>query len=185
MTRIISGKLRGKLIKAPLNLPVRPTTDFAKEGLFNILNNHFYLDEIRVLDLFAGTGNLSFELASRGTESINAVDQDRSCCNFIEKTSTELDFDKIIKVYRSEVFEFLKRDPQAYDLIIADPPFDYQDYDKLVEKIFSKDLLLEDGYLVIEHDRDHDLSELPHFQEKRKYGKVSFSFFRHEAEETE
>lgn len=174
MTRIISGKFRGKIIKAPA-LPVRPTTDFAKESLFNILNNHFYLDEIRVLDLFAGTGNLSYEFASRGCEAITAVDQNPKCCQFITKTAESLDFN--IEVYRSEALEYLKRDYKIYEVIIADPPYDYSDYESLVEQVFFKKLLAEQGFLIIEHDRETDLSNLEHFYELRRYGKVAFSFF--------
>ncbi len=177
MTRIISGKFRGKIIKAPLNLPVRPTTDFAKEALFNILNNHFYLDEIQVLDLFAGTGNLSYELASRGCESISAVDQNPKCCNFISKTSESLGFSDAIEVHRSDAIEFLKRDYRTYDLILADPPYEYSEYVGLIEQVFFKKLLSKDGLLVIEHDRETDLSPEEHFYEMRKYGKVAFSFF--------
>ncbi len=184
MTRIISGKFRGKFIKAPLNLPVRPTTDFAKEALFNILNNHFYFEEISVLDLFAGTGNLSYEFASRGCTSITAVDQNPKCCNFIEKTSQSLGFDEVLEMHRSEALDFIKRDYRQYDLIIADPPYDYSDYQNLVDQVFFKKLLAEDGFLVIEHDRETDLSELENFYELRKYGKVAFSFFSL-SEETE
>lgn len=181
MTRIISGKFRGKIIKAPA-LPVRPTTDFAKEALFNILNNHFYLDEISVLDLFAGTGNLSYEFASRGCTSVTAVDQNPKCCQFISKTSESLQFD--IEVHRSDALEYVKRDYKVYDLIIADPPYDYTDYTALVDQVFFKKLIQEEGFLVIEHDRETDLSEVEHFYEMRKYGKVAFSFFQW-TEETE
>lgn len=184
MTRIISGKFRGKFIKAPLNLPVRPTTDFAKEALFNILNNHFYFDEIKVLDLFAGTGNLSYELASRGCSSITAVDRNPKCCAFIDKTSSSLGFDDVINCYRGDALEYIKRDYQEYDLIIADPPYDYTEYQELVEQVFFKKLLPADGFLVIEHDRETDLSEIENFYELRKYGKVAFSFFAL-SEETE
>ncbi len=177
MTRIISGKFRGKIIKAPGSLPVRPTTDFAKESLFNILNNHFYFDEIKALDLFAGTGNLSYELASRGCEDLSIVDQNTKCCQFIEKTMNQLGFADSAIVHRSEALEFIKRDYQSYDLILADPPYDYEGYEHLVEQIFFKKLLAKNGMLVLEHDSMSDLSELEHFHESRKYGKVRFSFF--------
>lgn len=177
MTRIISGKFRGKIIKAPGSLPVRPTTDFAKESLFNILNNHYYFDEIKVLDLFAGTGNLSYELASRGCSEITLVDQNNKCCQFMEKTMKQLGFDEISEVHRSDALDFIKRDYRNYDLILADPPYDYQDYGDLVDQIFFKKLLSPDGMLVIEHDSMGDLSELENFYKTRKYGKVRFSFF--------
>lgn len=177
MTRIISGRFRGKIIKAPLNLPVRPTTDFAKEALFNILNNHFYFDEITVLDLFAGTGNLSYELASRGCPAITAVDLNHKCCQFMEKTASSMGFDDNMEVHRSDALEYVKRDYKVYDLIIADPPYDYSAYSDLVEQVFFRKILKEDGFLILEHDKDTDLSELENFYEMRKYGKVAFSFF--------
>jgi len=179
MIRIISGKNRGKRILAPKNLPVRPTTDMAKESLFNILNNEFYFDEINALDLFAGTGNISYELASRGCENITAVDLDNACVKFIEKTAEQLAFEAIT-VYRSEVMAYLDREYHQYDLIFADPPYDYEDYEKLVNKIFLKQLLKEDGVLVVEHQSRLDLSELDYFDFSRKYGNVRFSFFRKE-----
>lgn len=177
MTRIISGKFRGKIIKAPLNLPVRPTTDFAKEALFNILNNHFYIDDISVLDLFAGTGNLSYELASRGCRSISAVDLNHKCCQFMEKTAQSLGFEDQFDVHRSDAIEYVKRDFKVYDLILADPPYDYTSYIELVEQVFLRKILKEDGFLILEHDRNTDLSEIENFFEMRKYGKVAFSFF--------
>lgn len=177
MTRIISGKFRGKIIKAPGSLPVRPTTDFAKESLFNILNNHFYFDEIKALDLFAGTGNLSYELASRGCEDLTIVDQNHKCCQFIEKTIAQLGFEESAVVHRSDALEFVKRDYRAYNLIVADPPYDYESYAELVEQVFFKKIIAKDGMLVIEHDSRGDLSELENFYESRKYGKVRFSFF--------
>lgn len=176
MTRIISGRLRGKIIVAPAKLDIRPTTDFAKEGLFNILRNRYDWDQLQVLDLFAGMGNLSYELASRGVTQITAVDIQKACVRFIEKTAQELDFP--IRVVHSEAIEFLRRAYQDYDLILADPPYDYEDYASMVDTIFLQKLLRdEDALLVVEHALDRDLSELPHFQETRKYGKVRFSFF--------
>jgi 16S rRNA (guanine(966)-N(2))-methyltransferase RsmD len=175
MTRIISGRLRGKIIKAPAKLPIRPTTDFAKESLFNILANRFYFEEISVLDLFAGSGNLSYEFASRGCTPITAVDLDRHCTQFIEKTSAELKLD--IRVIRSEILDFLKRDYHEYDVIVADPPYDYDGYEDLVERVFFQNLLKRDGVLIIEHHSRDDLSGIDRFVQFRKYGKVGFSFF--------
>jgi 16S rRNA (guanine(966)-N(2))-methyltransferase RsmD len=177
MTRIISGRLRGKIIRAPGNLPVRPTTDFAKESLFNILNNHFVFENIKALDLFAGTGNLSYELASRGCEDIIAVDLSNRCHQFIEKTAKELGFEGL-KSRRANALDFVKREYREYDLIIADPPYDYEEYAALIEAIFSNDRLSKDGMLVIEHDSKGDLSESKYFFESRKYGKVRFTFFQ-------
>lgn len=176
MTRIISGKFRGKIIKAPGKLTARPTTDFAKESLFNILNNHFYFDEVKALDLFTGTGNLSYELASRGCEDIIAVDQSKLAVRFISETASKLGFDGL-QVVQSDALEYVKRDYHQYDLIIADPPYDYDKHLELVEQIFFKRLLKEEGMLVVEHSEDTDLSALEHFFEHRRYGKVHFSFF--------
>lgn len=181
MTRIISGRLRGKIVRAPGNLPVRPTTDFAKESLFNILNNNFVFENIKALDLFAGTGNLSYELASRGCEDIVAVDLSNKCQQFIEKTAKELNFTGL-KTRKANALDFLKREFREYDLIIADPPYDYEEYSELIEIIFTNKLLSKDGMLVIEHDSRGDLSESEFFFETRKYGKVRFTFFQHPEE---
>ncbi len=177
MVRIISGGNRGKKILASLNISVRPTTNMAKESLFNILNNQFYFDEIKVLDLFAGTGNISYELASRGCKDITAVDIEGACINFIEKTAVQLGF-KNITAYRADVMCFLEKDYHRYDLIFADPPYDYKDYGKLVSKIFFKRLLKENGVLVIEHSSQLDLSGLNHFGFSRKYSNMRFSFLQ-------
>jgi len=182
MIRIISGTHKGRKIQAPKNLPVRPTTDRAKESLFNILNNHFYFDEVKALDLCAGTGNISYELASRGCPDITAIDDNNGCVKFIQATAEKLEMDTL-HAFRAEVFQFIEKDSKQYDLIFADPPYDFDQYEKLVEKIFERNLLSEEGFLVIEHQSMQDLNEIEHFQEVRKYGNVSFSFFEHEKEE--
>ena len=175
--RIISGKYKGKRLTAPKKLPVRPTTDMAKEALFNILNNRFYFDELIVLDLFSGTGNISFEFASRGTDKITAVDGYQGCVRYISKTAQELDFS--IATVKSDVFKYLQRAPEKFDLIFADPPYDFdtEQFLKIADLVFEKGLLLEDGLLIIEHSEQTDLSEHPKFSEQRKYGGSIFSFF--------
>jgi len=175
--RIISGKYKGKRLVAPKKLPVRPTTDMAKEGLFNILNNRFYFDELKVLDQFAGTGNISFEFASRGVQDITAVDSFLGCVHYISKISTELDFP--ITTIKSDVFKYLERTTEQFDLIFADPPynFDQTQFLKIPDLVFTKELLREDGLLVVEHSDQTNLSEHPHFTEQRKYGGSIFSFF--------
>ncbi len=175
--RIISGKYKGKRLTAPKKLPVRPTTDMAKEALFNILNNQYYFEDLAVLDLFSGTGNISFEFASRGATEITAVDTNAGCVQFISRTAKELNFE--IAVMKSDAFKFLERTKSKYDIIFADPPysFDVSQFSKISELAFSNELISDAGLLIIEHSEQTDLSELPNFAEKRKYGSSIFSFF--------
>ncbi|WP_136467958.1 RsmD family RNA methyltransferase [Flagellimonas onchidii] len=177
--RIISGRYKGKRLIAPKKLPVRPTTDMAKEGLFNILNNRFYIDELKVIDLFSGTGNISYELASRGASDIIAVDSFGGCVQYINKTVKELNFS--IKTFKSDVFKYLERTSEKANLIFADPPynFDKGQFLKIVNLVFEKKLLLEEGLLVIEHSDQTDLSDASNFVDHRKYGGSIFSFFEH------
>lgn len=176
--RIISGRYRGKRLIAPKKLPVRPTTDMAKESLFNILNNQFYIEDIKVLDLFAGTGNISFEFASRGANSITAVDSHAGCIKYVSKINEELDFN--IDIIRSDVFQYLKRTVDKFDVIFADPPYnlDLEKFQQIPESVFTNTLLQEDGLLIIEHSPQTNLSDLPNFKEQRKYGSSIFSFFQ-------
>jgi len=176
--RIISGKHKSRRINAPNNLPVRPTTDMAKEALFNILNNHYYFDQISVLDLFAGIGSISFEFASRGTTQITSVDKNPGCIKFLNRIIEELSFD--IQTIKSDVYTFLEKTDQKFDVIFADPPYDFSiaEYQKIVNLIFEKEILSEDGMLVIEHGKKTDLSQNSTFQNSRKYGGNMFSFFK-------
>ena len=175
--RIISGTHKGRRLLAPKQLPVRPTTDFAKEGLFNILRNRFDFHTLRVLELFAGTGNISFEFASRGVPSINAVDSHYGCVQFIDKIATEFNFP--ITTVKSDVFSFLDRETTPYDLIFADPPYQFeaQECAEIANKIKENNLLKASGFLIIEHSKHTDLSQIADFQEQRKYGGSVFSFF--------
>lgn len=175
--RIVSGSHRGRTIHPPRNLPVRPTTDFAKESLFNILNNHIDYDGMKVLDLFCGTGNISYEFLSRGCSDITCVDTSYACCEFVKKTIEDLKFPKS-KVIKADVFSFLKNNMERYDLIFADPPYDMEKTDQIAHLIFEKGLLNPEGWLIIEHGPKTDLSAIPGFSEKRVYGNVNFSFFR-------
>ncbi len=178
--RIISGIHKSRKIVAPKNLPVRPTTDMAKESLFNILNNHFYFDEVSVLDLFAGTGNISYEFASRGTEQITSVDQDFGCIKFINQTAEK--FDMPINTIKSDVFKFLEKTTQKANIIFADPPYAFSAelFSKIPELVFQNNLLLEDGLLIIEHSKHTDLSNLNHYDYSKSYGGNKFSFFETE-----
>jgi len=175
--RIISGIHKGKRINPPKNLEVRPTTDFAKEGLFNILNNKIYFDEIIVLDLFAGTGSISFEFASRQAKQITSVDLNYQSTEFIRKTAKESNYD-MLRPIKSNVFSFLSGTKNSFDLIFADPPYNMEEIEKLPEIIFDKQLLNEDGIFILEHSRNLSFEEHPHFSEHRKYGNVNFTFFK-------
>lgn len=175
--RIVAGKFRSRRIIAPNNLPVRPTTDMAKEALFNILNNSYYFEDLSVLDLFAGIGSISFEFASRGCTDITAVDAHFGCINFLEKTSKELEID--LKTVKSDVFTFLERSSKPFDLIFADPPYDMETdrFLELCKLVFDRNLLKPEGTLIIEHSKQTVLSEHPKFDKARKYGSNVFSFF--------
>ena len=176
--RIISGLYKSRKITAPKNLPVRPTTDMAKESLFNILNNHFYFEDISVVDLYAGTGNISYEFASRGTKQITCVDQDFGCIKFINKTAET--FEMPIQTIKSDVFKFLEKSSFQTNIIFADPPYNFSigQYSKIPELIFQNNLLLEDGLLIIEHSKHTDLSNLKNFEYLKSYGGNVFSFFK-------
>lgn len=183
--RIVSGKFKGRRITPPKNLPVRPTTDLSKEALFNILNHQFSFHELKVLDLFAGTGNISYEFASRGAEPITSVDADFGCVNFIKKTAQEFEMD--ITAIKSDVYKFLERSKIKYDIIFADPPYDFspEQFDKIYQLIFENELLEDDGLLIIEHSAQTKMEHLEHFSNSRKYGGSIFSFFEYEQEETD
>ncbi len=175
--RIISGNFRGKKIHAPQNLPVRPTTDFAKEGLFNILNNRIDLDRVDVLDLFAGTGNISYEFASREAKSITAIDADKNCIAFIKRTAEELDFDQIRTIHM-DVFKMIKKEIGKFDIIFADPPFGLENTEKIPDMILENGLLNENGYLILEHPKEIKFENHPNLVLNRKFGHVNFSFFQ-------
>lgn len=175
--RIVSGKYKGRRITAPKKLPVRPTTDIAKEALFNILNNHYYFDAISVIDLFSGTGNISYEFASRGTQTIYAIDANYNCVRFIHNTAKE--FDMSINAYKSDVFKFLEKTKLTSDIIFADPPYglEIEYFLKIADLTFENNLLIENGVLIIEHSKHTDLSSNKHFSYSKKYGGSVFSFF--------
>lgn len=183
--RIISGKLKGRRISPPKNLPVRPTTDMSKESLFNILNNHFNFSELTILDLFSGTGNISYEFASRGAESIVSVDGDMGCVNFIKKTAKELDLNII--PLKSDVFKFIEKHQSSYDIVFADPPYDFtqEQFEKILKDIFANGLVDEQGIVVIEHSKFTKMDHLEHFSFEKNYGGSVFTFFEYELEESD
>lgn len=175
--RIISGKHKSRRINAPNNLPVRPTTDMAKEALFNTLNNRYYFDQLSVLDIFAGIGSIGFEFASRGTQQVTCVDLHQGCIRFLEKTNNELDLG--IQIIKSDAFSFLEKTNSKFDVIFADPPYDFpqEKFQKIVNLVFDHKLLNEDGILIVEHSKKTDLSQNPTFEKSKKYGSNVFSFF--------
>ena len=183
--RIISGKHKGRRISPPKGLPVRPTTDMSKEALFNVLNNHFNFEGLKVLDLFSGTGNISYEFASRGSTPITSVDGDFGCVKFIKQTAAEFNFN--IAAMRSDIFTFLERNNATYDIIFADPPynFDQATFEKIVLLVFANNSLNEDGMMIIEHSKYTKLDHLTHFSFKKSYGGSIFSFFEIENGEQE
>lgn len=179
--RIISGKLKSRRLKAPKNLPVRPTTDMAKESLFNILNNTYYFDSISVMDLFSGTGNISYEFASRGTKEIYAIDAHFGCIKYINTTAKELDLN--INTYKNDVYKFLEKTSLSADVIFADPPYDFEteQFLKIVDLVFTRKLLKEEGVLIIEHSKHTDLTTHENHIYDKRYGGNVFSFFENKS----
>ena len=175
--RIISGKYRGRTINPPKNLRARPTTDFAKENLFNVLANMVDFEECDILDLFAGTGSISYEFASRGARSVTSVEINPVHFNFIRSTVRELEFDNVY-VVKANVFLYLKSVAKQFDLIFSDAPYDLEGSAQVIDAVFEKDLLREDGILVFEHSAKQDFSSYPNFYQLRSYGSVQFSFFK-------
>ena len=183
--RIISGKYKGRRITAPKNLPVRPTTDMSKEALFNVLNNHFNFSGLKVLDLFSGTGNISYEFGSRGCDNITSIDGDMGCVNFIKKTAKE--FDLNITAIKCDVFKFLEKHKGSYDIIFADPPYGIaqKEFEKLIEMVFENELLDEEGMMIMEHSKHTKLDHMMHFSFQKNYGGSVFSFYEFEVDDEE
>ena len=174
--RIISGSLKGRRLNPPANLPVRPTTDMARESLFNILNNYVDYDDCTVMDLFAGTGAVSIEFISRGVREVTAIDINSACTDYIKHESTRLGINNL-HVVRADVFDLLKRANRKFDIIFADPPYAVEELATLPELVFSHQLLTEDGIFILEHPREYSFEEHPNFWQHRNYGKVNFTFF--------
>ncbi|AWG26966.1 16S rRNA (guanine(966)-N(2))-methyltransferase RsmD [Flavobacterium kingsejongi] len=183
--RIISGKYKGRRLTAPKNLPVRPTTDMSKEALFNILNNYFSFEGLKVLDLFSGTGNISYEFGSRGSDNITSVDGDFGCIKYIKQTAEEFDFN--ISAIKSDVFKFLEKNKASYDLIFADPPYnlDQASFEKIVLLVFENEQLNDDGMMVIEHSKHTKLDHMINYSFHKNYGGSVFTFFELNHEESE
>ena len=180
--RIISGQFKGRKLNPPKNLPVRPTTDMSKEALFNVLNNHFEFEDLKVLDLFAGTGNISYEFASRGSQNITCVDADFGCIKYIKQTAAEFDFN--IACIKSDVLSYINKCNTTYNMIFADPPYGFEQktFENIVLSIFKQNLLQQNGMFVIEHSKYTKMDHLPHFSFKKTYGGSIFSFFEIQSE---
>lgn len=176
--RIISGIHGGRKISPPANMPhTRPTTDIAKEGLFNIIQNNLEIDELKTLDLFGGTGCISYELASRGCTDLTIVEKDNTMYEFIKKTAAMLHFENF-KVVKSDVFKFIETAAgQQYDFIFAGPPYALATIDDLPRKIFEKKLLSKGGWFVLEHTPRNDYKKFEHYRNERNYGTTIFSIF--------
>lgn len=175
--RIISGTLKGKVIIAPGRLSARPTTDFAKTGLFNILTNHFDFEEVSVLDLFCGTGNISYEFGSRGCRHLLAVDENHHVFNFVNETFKKLSLTKA-RIIRSDAFRFLKTCDDTFDIIFADPPFDSTTTDEIPGIVFEKKMLNKNGWLIVEHQSKRKLEGELQPVETRVYGNCAFSIYK-------
>lgn len=176
--RIIGGKYKGTRYNVSGQIKARPTTDFAKEALFNILHHQLDFEEISVLDLFAGIGSISIEFVSRGSQKVWAVEQNRKLVRFIQDLNLKLNSQDQLKVVQADVFKFLNTCTIKFDLIFADPPYHIDKMPKLPDLILNKELLLEGGLLIIEHDKFTDFSDHANYFETRKYGNVRFSFFK-------
>lgn len=175
--RIITGEYKGRHFDIPRTFKARPTTDFAKENIFNVLQGYIDFEDATALDLFAGTGSISLELISRGCKQVVSVEADRDHANFIRQSFKKLNEERDILV-RGDVFRFLKSCHQKFDFIFADPPYALEDLAKIPDLVLNGELLNEDGIFVFEHGKNHDFSDHPRFLEHRSYGSVNFSLFR-------
>ncbi len=175
--RIIGGKLKGKTILPPAGYKARPTTDFAREALFNILDNEYEFDDLKVLDLFGGTGAVSYEFASRGVGRVYCVEMSRENASFIKTEALRLGLGNVTMV-RDNVFDFLNVCHEKFDIVFADPPYAIEGLETIPDKVFEKDILHPDCYFILEHGPGHDFSSHPHFFKQRSYGKVHFTFFK-------
>jgi 16S rRNA (guanine966-N2)-methyltransferase len=181
--RIISGQFKGRRFYPPADKwPTRPTTDFAKEGLFNILNNNFDFEELKVLDLFGGTGNHTYEFISRGCKDVTYVDKHGPAVDFVRKTAQHLKIEACIHIIPGDVFKFIERAYEQYDYIFAGPPYGLGALDTIPDKIFERKLLRGDGWFVLEHNPNHHFENHPHFLQVRNYGKTIFSIFGNKEE---
>ena len=182
--RIITGIYKGRHFDIPRSFKARPTTDFAKENIFNVLTQYVDFDGAEALDLFSGTGSISLELVSRGCQTVVSVEMDRDHHRFIQECLKKLNTEACIPI-RGDVFRFVKSCRQQYDFIFADPPYALKELPQIPDLVLQKGILKEDGIFVFEHGKDHDFSEHPNFIEHRQYGSVNFTLFRATAKTNE
>lgn len=176
--RIVGGYLKGRRLKVPKNFHSRPTTDFAKEGLFNVLENNYNIEDKKILDLCSGTGNIAFEFISRGSNTVTCVDSSFNSIRFIKKNASELNIIDFLYLVKSDIIKFINRNEISYDFVFADPPYVFDKYEQLIELVLNHDSILNShGVFILEHGRDHDFANCPYFSFIRKYGNVNFSFF--------
>lgn len=175
--RIIRGKYGKRRFDVPHNITARPTTDFAKENIFNVIENIEDIEGKNVLDLFAGTGAISLEFLSRGAASVTSVEMAATQANFIRSVKEKLG-DNALKVIRGDVFKFIASAKRPYDIVFADPPYDHPRFDEIPELILNSPIAAEGTLFIIEHGAKHDFSQLPGFEQHRAYGSVNFSIFR-------
>ncbi len=175
--RIISGQYKGRLINPPKNLRARPTTDFAKENLFNVLTNIVDFEECDVLDLFAGTGSISYEFVSRGAKSVTSVEINAVHYNFIKRSASDLGAKNLFAV-KANAFLYLRSCTKRFNIIFSDAPYDLEGSEEVIKLVFDKDLLCEDGLLIFEHSKGAKFDDYPNFWQSRSYGSVQFSFFK-------
>lgn len=174
--RIIGGVLKGKTVLPPAGYKARPTTDFAKEGLFNVLNNEYEFEDLKVLDLFGGTGAIAFEFGSRGASRVYCVEMSRENATFIKTEADRLGL-KNVTMVRDNVFDFLNVCRERFDIIFADPPYALEGLDTLPDRIFAADILYPDRYFILEHGGEYSFENHPRFVKEKIYGRVHFSFF--------
>jgi len=180
--RIIGGEYKGRIFSPGKNFKARPTTDFARENLFNILNNTINFEETKVLDLFAGTGSISFEFASRGCKSVTSIEIDHVHYAFIATVIKQLELGNVIRLLRYDVRKFIPRCVEKYDLIFADPPYQLPTIKEIPDMVFEFHLLNKQGILILEHGKNDDFALHPNLFQQRIYGSVHFSFFRQASE---
>lgn len=176
--RIVSGKLKGRPFSPPAGFEARPTTDYAKESLFNVLNNIIDFEVVKVLDLFSGTGSISYEFFSRGCNDITSVELNRKHQRFISEMFRTFGCGRGVRSLLADSFKFIEKTQEKYDIIFADPPFDLEQASELPEKIIGRGLLNDDGMFILEHAGKGKYNEHPFFEQTRNYGKVNFTFFK-------